>query len=99
MKSLLISALSGMAVAHSGAFLTVWELPYVEEHLTYRDVGRKLNKVFKLDERFDALRDHRDAMRRKNEEIFAARPTMPNVAARRLSCNTTASRITTSAPR
>ena len=68
MKSLLLSAMAAMGVAHGGAFLNVWELPYVEDHFTAADLGRKLNNVFKWDETNDALRDARAEAR---EETFA----------------------------
>ena len=45
-----------MGVAHTGAFLEVWDVPHVENHITVKDVGRKLNKVFKWEEQRDSLR-------------------------------------------
>ena len=77
MKSLLVSAFAAMGVLHGGAFLTVWEVPYVEGHLTYQDFGRKLNKVFKVDEAYGALRKKREEVREENEAIFAEDPGEP----------------------
>ena len=68
-----MTALAGLAVVHGGAFLAVWELPYVSDHLTYRDVGRKLDNVFHIGQKIDSLRDKREARRRENEEIFTER--------------------------
>ena len=70
MKSLLLTAMLGMGVAHSGAFLSVWELSYVEDHFTITDLGRKLNKVFKWGEFNDSLRDARTEARDKNIAIY-----------------------------
>ena len=70
MKSLLLTACLGMSVAHSGAFLSVWELPYVEDHLTIGDLGRKLNKVFKWKEFNDSLRQAREQARDENYAMY-----------------------------
>ncbi len=77
MKSLLVSAFAAMGVFHGGAFLSVWEVPYMDEHLTYQDLGRKLNKVFKVEETYGALRKKREDVREENEAIFTEEPGEP----------------------
>ena len=63
-----------MGVAHAGAFLSLWELPHVEDHITLQDFGRKLNKVTNWDEKKESLRDARAAAREKNYALFKATP-------------------------
>lgn len=70
MKSLLITLLASVGVAHSGAFLSVWEVPYVRDHLTITDVGRKLNKVFKWDQFYSSLREARTDTREDNLALY-----------------------------
>ena len=63
-----------MGVAHAGAFLSLWGLPHVEDHITLQDFGRKLNKVTNWDEKKESLRDARAAAREKNYALFKATP-------------------------
>ena len=74
MKRLFLTTLTAAAVAHCGAFFTVWDLPYVDQHLTYQDAGRKLNRVFKFKETHEMLRDKREAVRAENEALFVEPP-------------------------
>ena len=77
MKSLLFTGMLTMGVAHTGAFLDVWEVPHVENHLTFRDVGRKLNKVVKWDEQRDTLRDARTKAREENYSLYGNKGPKP----------------------
>lgn len=77
MKSLLISSVAVIGVLHGGAFLSVWDVPYVNGHLTYQDLGRKLNKVWGVDETYGALRKKREEVREENEAIFDEDPGEP----------------------
>ena len=74
MKSLLFTGFLSMGYAHTGAFLEVWELPHVEDHITIGDVGRKLNKVVKWKEQRDALRNARDKARDENYALYEEPP-------------------------
>jgi hypothetical protein len=71
MKSFLLSLLSCVAIAYTGAFFEVWQLPRHENILTARDVGRKLKPFFKFT---DDVREIRDDMREKNEKVFITTP-------------------------
>ena len=59
MKSLLFSLLLVLGVAHTGAFLTVWELPHVRNHISIETVGHKMSKVLKWNKREESLRKAR----------------------------------------
>jgi hypothetical protein len=72
MKSLLFTGLLTMGFAHTGAFLEVWELPHVKDHVTIGDVGRKLKKVVKWKEQRDALRNARNKARDENYALYQA---------------------------
>jgi hypothetical protein len=48
-----------LGVAHTGAFLTVWELPHVRNHITIETVGHKMSKVLKWNKREESLRKAR----------------------------------------
>ena len=66
MKSLVFTGMLSLAVAHAGAFLSVWDVPYIKDHLTVADLGRKLNKVFKWSEQANSLREARTEAREEN---------------------------------
>ncbi len=68
MKSFLLSLLSCVAIAYIGAFFEVWNLPRHEKMFTAHDFIRKIKPFFGYN---DDLRDMRDDMREKNEEMFA----------------------------
>jgi hypothetical protein len=74
MKSLLLTGFLLMGVAHTGAFLSLWELPHVEDHITLQDFGRKLNKVTKWDEKKESLRDARAVAREQNYDLYKTTP-------------------------
>jgi hypothetical protein len=57
-------------VAHTGAFLTVWELPYARNHPTFSEVTRKLNEVTGWQETSDSLRDRRAEAARENYALY-----------------------------
>ena len=71
MKSFILSLLSCVAIAYTGAFFEVWKLPRHGEVLTARDVGRKIKPFFKFT---DDVREIRDDMKEENEAIFAQSP-------------------------
>ena len=71
MKSFLLSLLSCVAIAYTGAFFEIWELPRHEKILTARDVGRKIKPFFKFT---DDVREIRGDMKEKNESVFAESP-------------------------
>ena len=69
MKSFLMTLIAVAAVAYAGAFFEVWELKVLgDDPLTAKDVGRKLGHFFDFT---DDLREIRDDLREKNENIFA----------------------------
>lgn len=72
MKSLLITAVLSTGLAHTGAFLEVWSVPYVEDHFTLRDLGRKLDKVTNWNETANALRDRREEMADEHYAMYGA---------------------------
>lgn len=74
MKSLVLTGILALGVAHAGAFLSIWNLPHVEDHVTVKDFGRKLDKVFKWDEKSETLRDARTAARDENYALYQATP-------------------------
>ena len=74
MKSLLFTAILSMGVAHTGAFLDVWELPHVKNHMTIKDLGRKLNNVTNWNEKTDSLRDRRDKAADENYALYDNQP-------------------------
>lgn len=74
MKSLLLTGILSMGVAHTGAFLNIWELPHVQDHLTIQDFGRKVNNVTKWDEKTASLRDARTEAREENYALYKATP-------------------------
>ena len=71
MKSFLLSLLSCVAIAYTGAFFEVWKLPHHESILTARDVGRKMEPLFEFTE---DVRDIRDGIREENEKVFITTP-------------------------
>ena len=77
MKSLLFTGVLTMGVAHTGAFLDIWEVPHVENHVTIHDVGRKLSKALKWDKTKDSLRDARDQAREENYSLYGGRKVQP----------------------
>ncbi len=70
MKSLFLTAFLSMGVAHTGAFLEVWELPHVRDHFTWQDLKRKLNNTFELDKKADSLRNARYKAAEKNYALY-----------------------------
>ena len=74
MKSLFFTALLVLGIAHTGAFLTIWELPYVDNHITKDEFGRKLNSVFKWDEKFGSLREAREKAAEENYALYGPTP-------------------------
>ena len=74
MKALLLTEILSMGVAHTGAFLQIWELPHVENHITIYDLGRKLNNVFKWEETANSLRIARGEAREENYALYKATP-------------------------
>ena len=73
MKSLLLSTFLSMGVAHTGAFLSVWELPYVKDHFTYSDLTRKLDNVFEIKKTENSLRAARETAAQENYALFGQR--------------------------
>ncbi|HAT18616.1 MAG TPA: hypothetical protein DCS85_00515 [Verrucomicrobiales bacterium] len=59
MKSLLFTLLLVLGVAHAGAFLAIWELPYLRNHITIEAVGHKMSKILKWNKREESLRKAR----------------------------------------
>ena len=59
MKSLLFTLLLVLGVAHIGAFLAVWELPYVRNHITIETVAHEMSKVLKWNKQEESLRKAR----------------------------------------
>ena len=72
MKALLLTGILSMGVAHTGAFLQIWELPHVENHITNYDMGRKLNNVFKWEETANSLRNARGEAREESYALYNA---------------------------
>ncbi len=70
MKSLFLTGLLVLGVAHAGAFLSIWKLPYVENHLTIKDFGRKLDNVVKWEEKSETLREARATARDENYALY-----------------------------
>lgn len=68
MKSFLLSLLSCVAIAYVGAFFEVWTLPRHGKMFTATDLARKIKPFFGYD---NDLREMRDDLRQKNENIFA----------------------------
>ena len=56
MKSLLFTTLLALGVAHAGAFLDIWELPYVKNHITIETLGHEMSKDLKWNQREESLR-------------------------------------------
>ncbi|MBL47562.1 MAG: hypothetical protein CMP28_01225 [Roseibacillus sp.] len=74
MKSLFFTAILVLGIAHTGAFLTIWDLPYVDNHITKDEFARKLNNVFKWDEKFGSLREAREKAAEDNYALYKATP-------------------------
>lgn len=70
MKSLLVTAILSLGVAHSGAFLEVWDVPYVQDHFTLRDLTRKLDRTFKVKETTETLRNARNEAAEENYSLI-----------------------------
>lgn len=68
MKSFILSLLSCVAIAYTGAFFEIWKLPRHDHMFTATDLARKIKPFFGYN---DDLREIRDGMREKNEEAFA----------------------------
>ncbi len=68
LKSILLSLLSCVAIAYTGAFFEIWKLPRHDNMFTADDFARKIKPFFGYN---DDLRDMRDGMREKNEEMFS----------------------------
>ena len=58
-KSLFSALLLLLGVAHTGAFLTIWELPYVKNHITIETLGHEMSKTLKWNNREESLRKAR----------------------------------------
>ena len=82
MKSLILTAVAALGVAHSGAFLSIWEVPYVEDHITMKDFGRKLNHTFQIEEKTEKLRKSREVAAEENYALYNT-PTPQQAAKRR----------------
>jgi len=67
LKSFLLSLLSCVAIAYTGAFFEVWKLPRHDNMFTAADLARKIKPFFGYN---DDLREMRDGMREENEEMF-----------------------------
>ncbi len=59
MKSLLFTILLALGVAHTGAFLAIWTLPYVKNHITIEELGHEMSKGLKWNQRQESLRKAR----------------------------------------
>lgn len=70
MKSLILTALLSLTVLHSGAFLGVWNVPYVDDHLTLEDFTRKLDKVTHWNETTNSLRNKREQVAEDNYSLL-----------------------------
>ncbi len=68
MKSFLLSLLSCIAIAYTGAFFEIWTLPQHQDMVTARDVARKLGPFLKFT---DDVREIRNERREKSEAAFA----------------------------
>ena len=78
MKSLLSTAILILCVAHTGAFLCIWKRPYVDNHITRDDFGRKMNNVFKWDQKFGSLRQAREKAAEDNYALYRSTPEQAN---------------------
>ena len=74
MKSLIFTGILALAVAHAGAFLSIWKLPHIEDHITVKDFGRKLDNVFKWNEKTETLRESRTTAQDENYALYQATP-------------------------
>ena len=71
MRSFLLSLLSCVAIAYTGAFFEIWVLPRHENMLTADDVARKLSPLFEFTE---DVRNIRNDIRKKTEAVFVTTP-------------------------
>ena len=71
MKSFLLSLVSCIAIAYTGAFFEIWTLPRHQKMITARDVARKLRPMFEFT---DDVREIRNERREKTEAAFRDKP-------------------------
>ena len=72
MKSLGLTLIAAAAIAYSGAFFEVWEVPVLgDDPLTFSDVGERVGHFFDFT---DDLREIREELREESTGRFVTTP-------------------------
>ena len=74
LKSFILSLLSCVAIAYTGAFFEIWKLPRHEDMYTYHDFAKVVKPWFGFTE---DLRDMRNSEVAEKERIFAEKEKRP----------------------
>lgn len=74
LKSFLLSLLSCVAIAYTGAFFEIWKLPRHDDMYTYHDLAKVVKPWFGFT---DDLREIRDGEIAEKERIFAEKEKRP----------------------